>query len=176
VTVPVPSRLYYPQPSLRKPLSGVRVSIGDTISLKGTHTTFSSRAWKSLYKDPSSATANYAQQLLNQGAIIVGKTKTAQFGTGAEWVDQQAPWSARGDGYHSTQGGSVGAASALVGYEWLDHSVGVDGKSWQGKTRFWSNNYRWPSSNGEGRLSIDSTSKLIRRSQDNLQVSLVSYQ
>ncbi|KAG8667923.1 hypothetical protein FPOAC2_13127 [Fusarium poae] len=126
VTVPVPSRLYYPQPSLRKPLSGVRVSIGDTISLKGTHTTFSSRAWKSLYKDPSSATANYAQQLLNQGAIIVGKTKTAQFGTGAEWVDQQAPWSARGDGYHSTQGGSVGAASALVGYEWLDHSVGVD--------------------------------------------------
>ncbi|KAF0641863.1 hypothetical protein FPSE5266_07106 [Fusarium pseudograminearum] len=126
VTVPVPSRLYYPQPSLRKPLSGVRVSIGDTISLKGTHTTFSSRAWKSLYKDPSSITANYAQELLDQGAIIVGKTKTAQFGTGADWVDQQAPWSARGDGYHSMQGSSVGAGSALVGYEWLDRSVGVD--------------------------------------------------
>ncbi|KAM0231732.1 hypothetical protein ACHAPO_008312 [Fusarium lateritium] len=126
VTVPVPSRLYYPQPSLRKPLSGVRVSIGDTISLKGTHTTFSSRAWKSLYKDPSSVTANYAQELLDQGAVIVGKTKSAQFGTGVEWVDQQAPWSARGDGYHMMQGSSVGAASALVGYEWLDHSVGVD--------------------------------------------------
>ncbi|RGP81786.1 hypothetical protein FLONG3_90 [Fusarium longipes] len=126
VTIPVPSRLYYPQPSVRKPLSGVRVSISDTISLKGTHTTFSSRAWKSLYKDPSNATANYVQELLDQGAIIVGKTRTAQFGTGAEWVDHQAPWSARGDGYHVMQGGSVGAASALVGYEWLDHSVGVD--------------------------------------------------
>ncbi|RGP68975.1 hypothetical protein FSPOR_4952 [Fusarium sporotrichioides] len=126
VTVPVPSRLYYPQPSLRKPLSGVRVSIGDAISLKGTHTTFSSRAWKSLYKDPSNATASYAQDLLEKGAIIVGKTKTAQFGTGVEWVDQQAPWSARGDGYHRMQGSSVGAASALVGYEWLDHSVGID--------------------------------------------------
>lgn len=128
MTIPVPSRLYYPQPSIRKPLSGVRVSIGDTISLKGTHTTFSSRAWKSLYQDPSSITANYAQELLDQGAVIVGKTKIAQFGTGAEWIDEQAPWSARGDGYHSMQGGSVGAASAAVGYAWLDHSVGVDGK------------------------------------------------
>ncbi|CAF3641369.1 unnamed protein product [Fusarium graminearum] len=126
VTVPVPSRLYYPQPSLRKPLSGIRVSVGDTVSLKGTHTTFSSRAWKSLYKDPSSVTANYAQELLDQGAIIVGKTKTAQFGTGADWVDQQAPWSARGDGYQRMQGSSIGAASALVGYEWLDRSIGVD--------------------------------------------------
>jgi Asp-tRNA(Asn)/Glu-tRNA(Gln) amidotransferase A subunit family amidase len=98
--------------------------------LKGTHTTFSSRAWKSLYKDPSNVTADYAQELLEQGAVIVGKTKTSQFGTGAEWVDQQAPWSARGDGYHRMQGGSVGAASASVGYEWLDHSIGVDGKSW----------------------------------------------
>ncbi|KAM0495654.1 hypothetical protein ACHAP8_007921 [Fusarium lateritium] len=84
------------------------------------------RAWKSLYKDTSSVTANYAQELLDQGAVIVGKTKTAQFVTGAEWVDQQAPWSARGDGYHRMQGSSVGAASASVGYEWLDHSVGVD--------------------------------------------------
>jgi len=130
VTVPVPSRLYYPKPSPRKPLSGVRVSLGDTISLKGTHTTFSSRAWKSLYKDPSNATAKYAQELVDQGAIIVGKTKTTQFGTGAEWVDEQAPWSARGDGYQRIQGASVGAASAVIGYEWLDHSVGVDGKPW----------------------------------------------
>ncbi|KAF4970839.1 hypothetical protein FSARC_2205 [Fusarium sarcochroum] len=84
------------------------------------------RAWKSLYNNASNTTAEYAQKLLDQGAVIVGKTKTSQFGTGAEWIDQQAPWSARGDGYHSMTGGSVGAAAASVGYEWLDRSVGVD--------------------------------------------------
>lgn len=65
---------------------------------------------------------------MDQGAVIVGKTKTSHLGTGAEWVDQQAPWSARGDGYQSTKGGSVGAAAASVGYPWIDYSIGVDGK------------------------------------------------
>ncbi|KAJ4251946.1 hypothetical protein NW762_011246 [Fusarium torreyae] len=126
VTVPVPSRLYYPQPSPRKPLSGIRISISDTIPLKGTYTTFSSRAWKSLYKNASNTTAEYAQKLLDEGAVIVGKTKTSQFGTAAEWIDQQAPWSVRGDGYQRIKGGTVGAAAALAGYEWLDRSVGID--------------------------------------------------
>ncbi|RKL46948.1 hypothetical protein BFJ72_g2686 [Fusarium proliferatum] len=126
VAVPVPSRLYHPQASAKKPLSGIRVSISDTTSLKGTYTTFSSRAWKSLYRNASSSTAKYAQSLMDQGAVIVGKTKTSHLGTGAEWVDQQAPWSARGDGYQSTKGGSVGAAAASVGYPWIDYSIGVD--------------------------------------------------
>ncbi|KAF4336461.1 D-mandelate dehydrogenase [Fusarium beomiforme] len=126
VTVPVPSRLYHPQPSSKKPLSGVRVSISDTISLKGTHTSFSSRAWKTLYGNTSGSTAKYAQNLIDQGAVIVGKTKTSQFGTGAEWIDQQAPWSARGDGYQRMKGGSIGAAAASLGYKWLDRSIGID--------------------------------------------------
>ncbi|KAI8661221.1 Amidase domain-containing protein [Fusarium keratoplasticum] len=124
--VPVPSRLYHPRPSPQKPLSGIRISISDTISLKGTHTTFSSRAWKSLYKNPLDATAEYARKLLDLGAVLVGKTKTSQFGTGVEWVDEQAPWSARGDGYERLKGSSVGAAAASIGYEWLQHSIGVD--------------------------------------------------
>ncbi|UPK93500.1 hypothetical protein LCI18_004435 [Fusarium solani-melongenae] len=124
--IPVPSRLYLPRPSPRKPLSGIRISISDITSLKGTHTTFSSRAWKSLYKNPSDVTAEYARKLLDLGAVLVGKTKTSQFGTGVEWVDEQAPWSARGDGYERLKGGSVGAAAASIGYEWLQHSIGVD--------------------------------------------------
>ncbi|KAF4991723.1 hypothetical protein FDECE_13954 [Fusarium decemcellulare] len=126
VSIPVPSRLYHPRPSPRKPLSGIRVSISDTISLKGTHITFSSRAWKSLYNTPSNVTAEYARYLLDLGAVIVGKTKTSQFGTGAEWVDEQAPWSARGDEYERFKEGSIGASAALIGYEWLQHGVGVD--------------------------------------------------
>ncbi|RSL64744.1 hypothetical protein CEP54_004547 [Fusarium duplospermum] len=124
--IPVPSRLYHPRPSPQKPLSGIRISISDTISLKGTHTTFSSRAWKSLYKNPSGLTAEYAHKLLDLGAVLVGKTKTSQFGTGVEWVDEQAPWSARGDGYERLKGGSIGATAGSIGYEWLQHSIGVD--------------------------------------------------
>ncbi|KAJ4313535.1 hypothetical protein N0V84_009353 [Fusarium piperis] len=124
--IPVPSRLYHPRPSPRKPLSGIRISISDTVSLKGTHTTFSSRAWKYLYGNPSDVTAKYTHKLLDLGAVLVGKTKTSQFGTGAEWVDEQAPWSARGDEYERLKGGSVGAAAASIGYEWLQHSIGVD--------------------------------------------------
>ncbi|KAF5552480.1 D-mandelate dehydrogenase [Fusarium napiforme] len=84
------------------------------------------RAWKSLYENSSSSTAEYAQSLIDQGAVIIGKTKTSHLGTGAEWVDQQAPWSARGDGYQRMNGGSVGAAAASVGYPWIDCSIGVD--------------------------------------------------
>ncbi|KAG4262020.1 hypothetical protein FPRO03_10893 [Fusarium proliferatum] len=139
VAVPVPSRLYHPQASAKKPLSGIRVSVSDTISLKGTYTTFSSRAWKSLCRNASSSTAKYAQSLMDQGAVIVGKTKTSHLGTGAEWVDQQAPWSARGDGYQSTKGGSVGAAAASVGYPWIDYSIGVDATASKfDKTRIFS--------------------------------------
>ncbi|KAM5378228.1 hypothetical protein ACJA88_005962 [Fusarium oxysporum] len=77
-------------------------------------------------ENASSSTAKYAQSLIDQGAIIVGKTKISHLGAGAEWVDQQAPWSARGDGYHRMEGGSVGAAAASAGHSWIDYSIGVD--------------------------------------------------
>ncbi|KAF5628742.1 D-mandelate dehydrogenase [Fusarium sp. NRRL 25303] len=69
---------------------------------------------------------NQPDDLMDQGAVIVGKTITSHLGTGAEWVDQQAPWSARGDGYQRMKGGSVGAAAASSGYPWIDYSLGVD--------------------------------------------------
>ncbi|KAH7165633.1 hypothetical protein EDB81DRAFT_639315 [Dactylonectria macrodidyma] len=125
-SIPVPSRLYHPRPSLRKPLSGVRVSVSDFASLNGTGTTLSSRAWTSLYKSTSTATSDHARKLVDLGAIIVGKTKTSQLGAGVEWVDEQAPWNARGDGYQTLLGSSVGAAAGLLGYEWLQQSLGSD--------------------------------------------------
>ncbi|KPM40801.1 hypothetical protein AK830_g5768 [Neonectria ditissima] len=125
-SIAVPSRLYHPRPSLRKPLSGVRISIGDLFSLNGTGTTLSSRAWMTLYNFASTTTSEYARNLIDLGAIIVGKTKTPQFGVGAEWVDTQPPWSARGDGYQILSGSSVGAAASLIGYNWLQQSIGGD--------------------------------------------------
>jgi hypothetical protein len=126
-SIAVPSRLYHPPPFLRQPLSGVRISIPDTMLLNGSRTLLSSRAWASLYDFQASETARYPQSLLEMGAIIVGKTKTSQFSAGEQWVDAVAPWSPRGDGYQATLGSAAGAAAALAGYEWLHYSIGQDG-------------------------------------------------
>ena len=130
-TIPVPSRLYHGRPSSRKPLSGFRISISDSLSLNGVPTTWSSRAWSSLYTSAPNTTTDYVQKLLDLGATVVGKTKTTQFGwlgRSGEWVDEQEPWNPRGDGYQRMSGSSPGAAAALMGYEWMDHAVG-DSKS-----------------------------------------------
>ncbi|KAF3767012.1 hypothetical protein M406DRAFT_106416 [Cryphonectria parasitica EP155] len=123
-SIPVPSRLYH-KPDSDRPLAGARVSVKDIFDIQGVKTTLSSRAWAELY--PAATTnAPYLKRLLDQGAIIVGKTKTTQFATGAEWVDFQAPVNPRGDRYQYPSGSSTGAAASLAGYPWLDHSIGGD--------------------------------------------------
>lgn len=123
-TIPVPSRLYH-KPDAKKPLAGRRISLMDTIDVKGAKTTFSSRAWTQLYP-AADASAAYVRKLLDLGAVVVGKTKTTQFATGLEWVDYQSSVNPRGDRYHEATGSSVGAAASLAGYRWLDSAVGVD--------------------------------------------------
>lgn len=141
-SIPVPSRLYYPRPSPRKPLSGVRVSVSDPVSIKGTHTTLSSRAWQSLFGEASDTTAQYVQELVNLGAVIIGKTKISPFATGIDWVDEQAPWNTRGDGYQRPATGSVGAASGMMGYEWIDFGVGDQGQPSTGERGYEANSDR----------------------------------
>ncbi|POR35133.1 Glutamyl-tRNA(Gln) amidotransferase subunit A [Tolypocladium paradoxum] len=126
-SIPVPSRLYHRAPSSSKPLSGIRMAIPDAVSLKGVQTTLSSRAWRWVYPAPADATAPLAQRLLDRGAVIVGKSKTSQFASGREWVDEEAPWNPREDGYQSPLGGAAGAATAMAGYEWLKSAFGLDG-------------------------------------------------
>ncbi|KND86695.1 Glutamyl-tRNA(Gln) amidotransferase subunit A [Tolypocladium ophioglossoides CBS 100239] len=126
-SIPVPSRLYHHAPNARKPLSGVRLAIPDALSLKGVQTALSSRAWRSLYTAPADATAVLAQRLLDLGAVIVGKSKSSQFASAREWVDEEAPWNPREDGYQRPLGGAAGAATAMAGYEWLKTAFGLDG-------------------------------------------------
>jgi Asp-tRNA(Asn)/Glu-tRNA(Gln) amidotransferase A subunit family amidase len=96
------------------------------MNLRGVRTTLSSRAWTSLYA-AARTTADYAQKLMDLGAVIVGKTKVSQFASGEKWVDAQAPWNPRADQYQDPSGSSAGAGVALAGYEWLEYAVGEDG-------------------------------------------------
>ncbi|PHH70361.1 hypothetical protein CDD82_7181 [Ophiocordyceps australis] len=124
--IAVPSRLYFEAPSDSKPLNGMRITVPDAVNVAGVPTSISSRAWKDIKDAPASSTAALVQRLVQLGAIIVGKTKSSQFASGYEWVDEAAPWSPRGDGYQSPLGGASGAAMATAGYPWLDAATGLD--------------------------------------------------
>ncbi|KAL6897514.1 amidase signature enzyme [Trichoderma evansii] len=126
-SIAVPSRLYHAAPSIRKPLSGVRISITDAASLKGVRTTLSSRAWTELHDAEATETAQFIESLIDMGAIIVGKTKSSQFDSGREWVDVKAPWNPRGDGYQDSGGSAAGAGASVSGYDWMEYAIAQDG-------------------------------------------------
>jgi Asp-tRNA(Asn)/Glu-tRNA(Gln) amidotransferase A subunit family amidase len=79
VGIPVPSRLYSMNATTAsKPFHGLRVTVKDIIDIEGVKTSNGNRAWFKLY-DVVNATAPAVQRLVDMGATLIGKTKTAQF-------------------------------------------------------------------------------------------------
>ena len=116
--IAVPSRLYFTK-TAEKPLAGVRIGIKDIYDIKGLRTSNGNRAWYWLYP-PANATAGPVQNLIDAGAIIVGKMITSQFANGesatADWVDFHEAFNPRGDGsLGSDTGGSVRNPSQVQG-------------------------------------------------------------
>lgn len=134
----VPSRLYY-EKTLAKPLAGIRIGVKDIYDVSGIKTGNGNRAWYGLYP-PANATAPAVQRLIDAGAVVVGKQKTAQFANGeyanSDWIDYQSPFNPRGDGYQDPNFSSAGAGAAIASYEWLDVALGSDtGGSIRGPAR-----------------------------------------
>ncbi|EEU34049.1 uncharacterized protein NECHADRAFT_50177 [Fusarium vanettenii 77-13-4] len=128
LAVAVPSRLYYTR-TTKKPLAGVRLGIKDIFNVQGLKTSNGNRAWYNLYP-AANRTAPAVQNLLDAGAVIVGKMKTSQFANGesatADWVDYHAPFNPRGDGYQDPSSSSAGPAAGVAAYPWLDIALGSD--------------------------------------------------
>lgn len=129
VSIAVPSRLYFPEPTEERPLEGKRLGIKDIFDLKGIRTSAGSRSYFALDKI-AEETAPSLQSLIDLGAVVVGKTKTTQFALGeaptVDYVDQLAPFNPRGDGYQNPQGSSSGTGAGVAAYEWLDFGTGSD--------------------------------------------------
>ncbi|KZO91038.1 amidase signature enzyme, partial [Calocera viscosa TUFC12733] len=130
LAIPVPSRVYYiNQTTPERPLTGVRIGVKDIYDVAGIKTGCGNRAFWELYP-PRSNNSNPVQRLIDQGAIIVGKTKTSQFANGetatADWVDQISPFNPRGDGYQDPSSSSSGSGAGMGAYSWLDHAIGSD--------------------------------------------------
>ena len=71
------------------------------------------------------------QKLIDKGVAVVGKTKMnslANWEEPIEYVDYQAPWNLRADGYQSPDGSSSGSAAAVSTYDCLDIAIGTDSK------------------------------------------------
>ncbi|CAO2655559.1 Nn.00g043620.m01.CDS01 [Neocucurbitaria sp. VM-36] len=128
LAIAVPSRLYFKK-TAEKPLAGVRIGIKDIYDMKGLRTSNGNRAWYWLYP-PASNTAPPVQNLIDAGAVIIGKMITSQFANGetatADWVDYHEAFNPRGDGYQDTSSSSSGAGAGTASYPWLDVSLGSD--------------------------------------------------
>lgn len=113
LAVAVPSRLYFTR-TTKKPLAGVRLGVKDIFDIQGLKTSNGNRAWYHLYP-AANRTAPAVQNLLDAGAVIMGKMKTSQFANGesstADWVDYHAPFNPRGDGYQDPSSSSAGPAA-----------------------------------------------------------------
>jgi len=113
LAVAVPSRLYYTK-TAAKPLAGVRLGVKDIYDVAGVKTSNGNRAWYNFYPSKSFLLSGFGraiidsfypgakvnavavQNLINAGAIPVGKMKTSQFANGetatADWVDYHEPF------------------------------------------------------------------------------------
>jgi len=137
-TLAVPSRLYYKR-SPEEPLAGIRLGVKDIFDMSGLKTSNGNRAWWSLYPKVN-VTALPVQRLIDAGAIVIGKMKTAQFANGefanSDWIDYQSPFNPRGDGYQDPHPSSSGPAVGIASYPWLDVALGSDtGGSIRGPAR-----------------------------------------
>lgn len=128
LTLAVPSRLYYSL-SADQPIAGLRVGIKDIYDLSGVRTGNGNRAWYRTH-EPAGANALPVQNLIDAGAVIVGKMYTSQFANGetatADWVDYHEPFNPRGDGYEDTSSSSAGPGAGEGTYSWLDITLGSD--------------------------------------------------
>ncbi|KAF2834839.1 amidase signature enzyme [Patellaria atrata CBS 101060] len=128
LSIAVPSRLYF-MPTKELPLAGKRIAVKDVLLLTGVATTCGNRAYARLYK-ASSVSSAAVQKVLGLDAIVIGKTKTAEFAGSQEvigdWTDYSYALNPRGDGYIVSTGSSTGSASSIASYSWLDGALGTD--------------------------------------------------
>ncbi|WVF71556.1 hypothetical protein IAT40_006364 [Kwoniella sp. CBS 6097] len=158
--IPVPSKLY--ALGSKAPLAGLRTPMKDIYDLKGLPTSAGSRAYGE-WRGKANETATAVQILEKAGAVIVGKTKLAQFVADGQSVeasyDDRYPYSPRGDQGQSCGASSSGSACAMAAYDWLDFAVGSDtGGSIRGPAAILGLYGNRPS---QGLLSLDNVTPLL---------------
>ncbi|KAI0481958.1 amidase signature domain-containing protein [Xylariaceae sp. FL0804] len=126
--IPVPSRLQAGAPNDRQPLRGLRFGVKDSIDVAGLETGCGSACRRSLYP-PLRESAPFVKQLLDAGAVMVGKMRLCQWCDGQdplERLEEATPTNPRGDAFQKPSGSSSGSAAGAASYPWLDFTIGTD--------------------------------------------------
>ncbi len=105
------------------PLAGVTVAIKDNMCIKGMKTTCSS---KILYNFVPTYTSQAVENLINAGAVVIGKTNMDEFAMGSTTETSyfgatKNPWNT-----DNVPGGSSGGSAAAVAAEECSYALGSD--------------------------------------------------
>lgn len=126
--IPVPSKMYYNDPTPELPLKGLRFGVKDAIDVAGLETGNGSKCYRELYPHCKS-TATCVDRLISAGAIMLGKMRCCQWCDGQdplERLEEVTPTNPRGDTFQKPSGSSSGSAAGCASYEWLDFTIGTD--------------------------------------------------
>jgi len=106
------------------PLAGVPLAVKDLISTKGLRTTFGSRLYADNVPDEDDIVV---ERLRAAGAIVIGKTNTAEFGYGAIGHNPLFPTTRNPWNTELTPGGSSAGSAAAIAAGMVALSLGSDG-------------------------------------------------
>ncbi len=105
------------------PLTGIPMNLKDLVCVKGTQTTAGSKILKGF---KPAYTADFAERLLNTGAVLLGKTNTDEFAMGGSnetsaYGPVKNPWDKE-----RVPGGSSGGPAASVAADQAVYAIGSD--------------------------------------------------
>ncbi|KAK9791967.1 putative Amidase signature domain-containing protein [Seiridium cardinale] len=126
--IPVPSKLYYGDPTPEFPLKGMRFGVKDAIDIAGLETGNGSKCYRELHP-PREATSVCIEKLISAGAVLVGKMRCCQWCDGQdplERLEEVTPTNPRGDSFQKPSASSSGSAAGCASYDWLDFTIGTD--------------------------------------------------
>ncbi|HEJ9067490.1 TPA: amidase [Serratia marcescens] len=106
------------------PLAGVPVAVKDLICTKNLRTTFGSRLYSDFIPEDDDIAV---ERLRAAGAIIIGKTNTAEFGYGAIGHNDLFPTTRNPWNVTLTPGGSSAGSAAAVAARMVPLALGTDG-------------------------------------------------
>jgi aspartyl-tRNA(Asn)/glutamyl-tRNA(Gln) amidotransferase subunit A len=107
------------------PLHGVPIALKDSIDVAGRPTTAGSAHFSDRMAQRS---ATVVERLLNDGAVIVGKTRMVEFGLGALGLNAHfgTPWNPWNLRAHHAPGGSSSGAAVAVAARLVPWAIGTD--------------------------------------------------
>ena len=115
-----------PQGNGQGRLSGLRLGVKDLFYITGMPTTAGNPDWMASHSQPATDTAPSVVALLNEGAVLVGKTLTDELAYSLEGINQHYGTPVNPKAPDRIPGGSSSGSAVAVAKEHIDIGLGTD--------------------------------------------------